>query len=48
MKKSIFAEVYDNDICPDCGENIPFDAVEGSECSNCGHVFWLEYPNSDA
>jgi len=28
--------------CPDCGEDIPADAVDGSECSNCGHVFSVE------
>jgi rubredoxin len=27
--------------CPDCGEKIPSVAIEGDECGNCGHVFWL-------
>jgi len=25
--------------CPDCGHEIPDDAVRGEECENCGHVF---------
>jgi hypothetical protein len=31
---------YDNGACPDCGESIPDDVVDGGECKNCGHVFW--------
>lgn len=30
---------YDDGVCPDCQEEIPDDAVEGEECSNCGHVW---------
>lgn len=33
------AAAYEGRACPDCGEPIPADAVEGSECVNCGHVF---------
>jgi hypothetical protein len=33
-------EAYDYQ-CPDCGEAIDLDVVEGEECGNCGHVFWL-------
>ena len=31
---------YDDAECPDCGEAIPDVAVNGDECSNCGHVFY--------
>ena len=31
-------QAYDG-ICPDCGEDIPTDVVEGQECANCGHSF---------
>ena len=31
---------YPDGVCPDCGEEIPDDAMEGEECCNCGHVFW--------
>jgi rubredoxin len=30
---------YENGECPDCGQDIPKAAVQGEECSNCGHVF---------
>lgn len=33
-------KAYDNASCPDCQESIPKTAVNGSECKNCGHVFW--------
>jgi hypothetical protein len=31
---------YEDGVCPDCGEPIPQDVEEGSECVNCGHVFY--------
>jgi len=31
---------YTDGICPDCNLPIPEDAENGSECVNCGHVFW--------
>lgn len=31
---------YDNGECPDCGQPIPDDCVEGESCINCGHVFY--------
>jgi len=31
---------YEGGVCPDCGLDIPPNAVEGEECSECGHVFW--------
>lgn len=30
---------YENGECPDCGLDIPVDAVVGSACENCEHVF---------
>lgn len=30
---------YDDGECPDCGEGIPGNIVDGERCSNCGHVF---------
>jgi hypothetical protein len=38
--KRMMRDAYDDGECPDCGEQIPSDAEEGSDCSNCGHVFW--------
>jgi hypothetical protein len=38
-------ESYSYAECPDCGEGIPDDAVDGSSCENCGHVFWIERKN---
>jgi hypothetical protein len=40
-------DCYDGGVCPDCNQAIPDEAVEGDECSNCGHVFWLEVASSD-
>lgn len=33
---------YPDGECPDCGEKIPKDVVEGEACENCGHVFTVE------
>ena len=33
-------DAYEDKKCPDCSEDIPNDVDEGSECSNCGHVFY--------
>lgn len=30
---------YENGVCPDCQEDIPYDAVRGESCANCGHVW---------
>jgi hypothetical protein len=30
---------YLDGLCPDCSEDIPAEAVEGTACLNCGHVF---------
>ena len=30
---------YEDGLCPDCAEDIPASAVDGSSCANCGHVF---------
>lgn len=31
---------YHNAECPDCGNPIPRSATDGSECRNCGHVYY--------
>lgn len=38
---------YDDAVCPDCGEDIPDDAEDGEECSNCGHVWTSCLPAGD-
>jgi len=41
-EKEVFGNVkdeYENGVCPDCQEEIPDGAIEGSDCENCGHVF---------
>ena len=30
---------YPEGVCPECKTWIPDDAVDGTECKNCGHVF---------
>jgi hypothetical protein len=35
-------DAYIDGECPDCHDPIPDDIVEGGECVNCGHVFWLD------
>jgi hypothetical protein len=35
-------DAYVDGVCPDCQDPIPDDIVEGGECINCGHVFWLD------
>ena len=50
MSKWEFVEwddYFENGECPDCGESIPYDAAEGDECLNCGHVFWMYRPTDD-
>lgn len=32
------ADMFPSGTCPDCEEEIPLDAVSGSDCSHCGHV----------
>src|SRR5512137_1140958 len=44
---NIVKESYPGGECPDCGQTIPDTAVEGEECSNCGHVFCSERPNDE-
>lgn len=36
---------YENAECPECGEPIPDTAVDGSECVNCGYVFYIYEPD---
>jgi hypothetical protein len=34
---------FEDDVCPDCGEEINPEARRGDACDNCGHVFnWGE------
>jgi rRNA maturation endonuclease Nob1 len=40
-------DAYENGQCPDCQEDIPLSTVEGDECENCGHIFWLERENDN-
>ena len=37
---------YPKEKCPDCNTNIPHNAIEGSECKNCGHVFCHEHEDT--
>lgn len=30
---------YPDGKCPDCGEQIPVNIIDGDKCPNCGHVF---------
>jgi hypothetical protein len=39
-------DTYPDGACSDCGEPIPVDAGAGSECANCGHVFWEDTPST--
>ncbi len=36
---------YEDGICPDCGEEIPDDVVEGQACENCEHAFYEYIPD---
>ena len=45
LKLTALQESYPYAECPDCGEGIQDDAVDGSSCSNCGHVFFSERKN---
>jgi hypothetical protein len=38
---------YDNAKCPDCGEDIPTDVVDGQACKNCEHIFCVPQPTDD-
>jgi rubredoxin len=40
-------ESYPNGVCPDCGETIPDDVVNGQACANCEHVFIEERPDDE-
>lgn len=37
---------YEGGVCPDCGEAIPHDVIDGASCENCGHVFY-EHKQTD-
>jgi transposase len=36
---NVVKDNYPDGVCPDCGTSIPDNAVGGTECKNCGHVF---------
>ena len=38
---------YPNGECPDCGEEIPNNVVDGENCSNCEHVFCNQIEDDD-
>jgi len=46
MKNSI-KDSYENGECPDCGDDIPVEVMEGEECKNCGHAFFAEVEGLD-
>jgi len=39
VQSRVIRESYEGSVCPDCGEEIPTDVVNGKACENCGHVF---------
>jgi hypothetical protein len=36
---------YEDEECPDCGEDIPKDVVDMQGCKNCDHVFTYYQPD---
>jgi hypothetical protein len=42
---STIRDLYEDQECPDCHEDIPRGTVDGEACYNCGHVFTAEYEN---
>jgi hypothetical protein len=40
-------DAYENFVCPDCGEPIPDDVVDGQSCKNCPFVFCLPRPDDN-
>lgn len=36
---NVIKDNYPEGVCPDCRTLIPDDAVDGTECKNCGHIF---------
>lgn len=44
---SALTESYENGECPDCGLAISELHEDGSECENCGHVFYEQQPKSE-
>jgi hypothetical protein len=47
LEEELVSQYYPQGECPDCGEDIPADAVAGQACKNCGHVFWPERSTDD-
>ena len=38
---------YSHGQCPDCSTRIPDRAIEGDQCTKCGHIFWIPRPTDD-
>lgn len=47
MKQNKIKKLYENGECPDCGDMIPNNVVEGDACAGCGHVFYEQHPDDD-
>lgn len=41
------ASLYEGGKCPDCGQEIPSDAEDGTNCVNCEHVFSYKVKTDD-
>ena len=48
VQSRVIRESYENSVCPDCGEDIPTNVVDGQACENCGHGFFDPRLNNDA
>ena len=48
VQSRVIRESYEDSVCPDCGEDIPTDVVNGQACENCGHTFVDPRLNDDA
>ena len=40
-ESSLIKTIYNNE-CPDCGDSISENVLNGDQCENCGFIFWLE------
>ena len=48
VQSRVIRESYEGSVCPDCGDDIPTDVVNGQTCENCGHTFVDPRLNDDA
>lgn len=44
---NVVKEAYPDGRCPDCGEPIPDNVVDGQECKRCEHTFVAFQPTDD-